>query len=218
MIQIQHIQSKPSLATLSTARIKMSVMFAILYFLLRILTSNGRGGVFGHPMPSILFDLIFIIGLPGLYFLRNLKPIPYWLKWRREFIWQGLLAGVVMAVVFSLSVDCLDGRYPHFTKIKVFTYFVQLPVRGFFIIGEEIMFRGYLQEKLRNRGPVIAIGLTSILFFLCHLGHPPIYWAATLVSSIYFGILSFYTRSIWVSTFAHAMGNSTVIFISTVGM
>ncbi|MBS2030114.1 MAG: CPBP family intramembrane metalloprotease [Deltaproteobacteria bacterium] len=73
-------------------------------------------------------------------------------------------------------------------------------------LGEETMFRGVLQPSLaRSLRPAGAIAITAALFSLIHLD--PIGFLARMELGIVFGLLVFWTRSLWVSMAAHAANN-----------
>jgi membrane protease YdiL (CAAX protease family) len=79
---------------------------------------------------------------------------------------------------------------------------------------EELMFRGYPFAVLREQfGPVAAIGATSILFGLLHVGNPgvtPLAITMVVVAGIFLGAILLATRSLWATWAAHFAWNWTM--------
>lgn len=75
-------------------------------------------------------------------------------------------------------------------------------------ICEETGFRGYMQSPLEIRyGPPVAIGITSVVFLIIHLGHS---WAIPILphiflASILLGILAFKSGSIIPGIIGHSI-------------
>jgi membrane protease YdiL (CAAX protease family) len=83
-------------------------------------------------------------------------------------------------------------------------------------VSEEAGFRGYMQGGLEKRyGPVLAIGITSFVFWLSHLNHAsgPARFALLIVMSAALGALAYCAGSIWPSVVTHASVN-TIAFVS----
>jgi uncharacterized protein len=75
-------------------------------------------------------------------------------------------------------------------------------------VGEELLFRGSIQAAINDHfagglGPVIALGVASIAFGLCHWLNPT-YAALATCMGVYFGLLLHWTGSLWTPIFAHA--------------
>lgn len=74
-------------------------------------------------------------------------------------------------------------------------------------VSEEAGFRGYIQGPLEHRyGPVVAIGMTAILFWMAHLNDPSavVLLPTLLVAGITFGGLAYCARSIIPGILVHA--------------
>ena len=85
-------------------------------------------------------------------------------------------------------------------------------------VAEESGFRGYMQGPLEKRyGPVAAISIGSIFFWLAHLNHangvPRIF--ALFIMGASLGILAWSARSIYPAIIAHASAD-TLIFTGSV--
>lgn len=71
---------------------------------------------------------------------------------------------------------------------------------------EEMLFRGYVQQRLIKRwGPAWGIGVASVLFALAHIMPPNI--AVALPMGIWLGVIAWRTGSIWPSIVCHAFVN-----------
>ena len=81
---------------------------------------------------------------------------------------------------------------------------------GFFVMSlvvplvEEFVHRGLIQSSLDRRGPLVAIGVSSLLFAAFHR---PATWGYVLFAGLVFGSLFWKTRSIWLPVIAHATTN-----------
>ncbi len=77
--------------------------------------------------------------------------------------------------------------------------------------SEELLFRGTIQRLLRcaGLGPHVAIWTTALVFSAVHMqfyGFVP-----RLLLGAYFGYLLYWSRSIWVPIFAHALNNTIYV-------
>jgi len=84
-----------------------------------------------------------------------------------------LLRGALLAAILIGSADAMlllfaharhlrDGGFPWFELVMVFT-----PAA----LHEELAFRGYIYQKIRRWNRIAAIGVTSLVFALLHLGN-----------------------------------------------
>lgn len=73
--------------------------------------------------------------------------------------------------------------------------------------GEELFFRGFFQRRMLQRyRPVVAIGITSVVFGLFHVTPHGI--ALATIIGVWLGVIAYRTNSIWPSAFCHAFINS----------
>lgn len=81
-------------------------------------------------------------------------------------------------------------------------------------IGEELLFRGYLQQKFSNRlsNYHIAILITAFLFSAIHFDLQAI--IPRFVLGVLLGYLYFWSRSIWLPILAHFINNAQVVILS----
>jgi membrane protease YdiL (CAAX protease family) len=75
-------------------------------------------------------------------------------------------------------------------------------------LGEELLFRGLLQEGLSQliggiNGPWIALAAASALFGVCHWLNTT-YGVLAILAGVYFGVLLMATGSLWTPIVAHA--------------
>ena len=132
-----------------------------------------------------------------------------------------IIGGAVIGVLFKLAMKALVMPLLGAPAVNPVYHFIAnnpsaLPgmivavifVAGF---GEEILFRGYMFERLKRllgHGPVAItaiVGLTTVLFALAHLpdqGIPGAQQAA--VTGLVFALMYVFTGSLWLSIVAHA--------------
>jgi membrane protease YdiL (CAAX protease family) len=135
--------------------------------------------------------------------------------------WPMALAACGATAVFIIAVAMLNYRliavpedatdlsmYPWWT-----TYSLLIMVAVVAGVSEEAGFRGYLQGALERRyGAPIAIGATSLAFWLVHLNHPSgmARWPSLLTMGIALGALAYTSRSIYPALLTHALADSLV--------
>ena len=184
----------------------------LIYFIFRFIpVAESVLGVSLLPSHFTFVLVCFII--PASVFV--LRPTPLWLRFPSAKGWLLGALGGLLALALYLMVDALNPeRGVHISAVRIFAFLTLIPVKSVIAVGEEVFFRGVLQEGLRARGatPLQIVSASAILFFAGHAYHPPIYWAAILPYGLILGLVAFKTRSIWPSTLAHAMGNASVSF------
>jgi len=81
-------------------------------------------------------------------------------------------------------------------------------------IGEELLFRGYLQKKIARklRNPQIAILITAFLFSLIHLDLQAFIPRMFLGSLL--GYLYYWSKNLWIPILAHFVNNAQVVIFS----
>lgn len=89
-------------------------------------------------------------------------------------------------------------------------------------ISEEILFRGYLYNKVRRYAPIgLSALITSILFGVAHLEYGNLNWIAaidTFVFSLYLIFISQKHQSLYSSILLHALKNSLAVIIFLGGL
>ena len=129
----------------------------------------------------------------------------------------GLLGGfAVGAAMLTASVGILAGLGMYHVTAVVPSVLVLVPLVLYFCVAlfEETLFRGYIFQTLeRSRGSGVALGVTSLLFGLAHLGNPtpgisPLqHFAGPLLicleAGLPLGAAYLLTRNLWLSIGIH---------------
>lgn len=81
-------------------------------------------------------------------------------------------------------------------------------------IGEELLFRGFIQKQLIRslRNPITGILLAALFFSLIHFQAQrflAIFWLGTVL-----GLLYFWTKNLWVPIFAHFLNNGMQVVVA----
>lgn len=124
--------------------------------------------------------------------------------------WCQMIAGISFGFYRSVDPGAVIGptfsfgcAAPHVVLLGVAVMVLMVP----FI--EELVHRGLVQTWLADRGPAIAITLSSLLFMLVHRQSS---WVFAFCAGIAFGILFWRTGTIWMSFIAHATVNGLIQF------
>lgn len=146
--------------------------------------------------------LLFIIGLPALNQI---------IFWNESISFPPSLSGV------EATFRRLEEQAQKSTEILLSATSIGGLVSGILIIGvltgfsEELFFRGALQRGIVASGvnPHCAIWFSAFIFSFMHFqffGFLP-----RLLLGAFFGYLLYWSGSIWLSAFAHALNNSLVV-------
>ncbi len=88
----------------------------------------------------------------------------------------GLLGGFALgALMLTVGVGILAGLRMYYVTAVVPSVLILVPLLLYFCVAlfEETLFRGYIFQTLEGRwGSGVALGVTSLLFGLAHLGNP----------------------------------------------
>ena len=134
----------------------------------------------------------------------------------------GLLLGIMALVLSAMVQALLGGLGVRQTQLQDLRCVRDFPLAGFFAIlfaggvlapiAEELFFRGYVfRTYLRTRGPLVAYGLSSLLFATLHLNLPAL--LPILMLAVVFCWAYQRTGSIVPSMVAHALNNSVAFVI-----
>lgn len=146
--------------------------------------------------------LLFIIGLPALNQI---------IFWNESISFPPSLSGV------EATFRRLEEQAQKSTEILLSATSIGGLISGILIIGvltgfsEELFFRGALQRGIVASGvnPHCAIWFSAFIFSFMHFqffGFLP-----RLLLGAFFGYLLYWSGSIWLSAFAHALNNSLVV-------
>lgn len=123
--------------------------------------------------------------------------------------WSQLIAGVSLGIYSSSDVDVVVGptisfqcSQPEIVMLGVLAIALLAP------IVEELVHRVYVISFLRSRGMLVAISLSAVCFMALHKTAS---WPFALIAGIVFGLLYWWTQSIWPSLVAHAVFNSLTL-------
>jgi len=137
----------------------------------------------------------------------------------------GTLAITVVAYVALWLTPLASVMVPPQGVLRVVgSFLLQVPILATtFLLCEEIGFRGYLLPKLLPMGRKRALLLSGLVFATWHLplafltpllpvGNPviglPLFYAAVVAGSFFYGYLRLASGSIWPASIAHATHNS----------
>jgi membrane protease YdiL (CAAX protease family) len=157
--------------------------------------------------------------------LRNLRrpPLRYWLiacglAVALQALFRLMTTGADLPGMFGRVFTVAGGRLaakPE-TLAKWYVIFVQIWAG----LGEEVFYRGYLQRNLRRRfGPLVSIGVASLMFASRHYTQVLIVWprvdwgpatiwvAGAFVVGVAWGALYERSGSLWPSIVCHYLFN-----------
>ncbi|MFM7844809.1 MAG: lysostaphin resistance A-like protein [Planctomycetota bacterium] len=126
----------------------------------------------------------------------------------------GFITSWLGSMVFTKRSSHLNMMAEMFNGAQGWIFFLLLFLIGIMpAIGEEFLFRGYLQSRLEKRWrPWLAILVSSILFAMAHFD--PMHVVLVLPLGIWFGVVSWYTDSLIPPMLAH-MANNVLAVIMT---
>jgi membrane protease YdiL (CAAX protease family) len=168
---------------------------------------------------SGLYTLAYTWGFMRLVDRKPLASLGLWLRsgWFGDFAKGGGLAILILAIIFAFSLITGSIRVEGFARpapetTSVLGYLVGAIV-GFFFVGlyEEVMFRGYVLQRLAERaGKVPAIIVSSVIFAFLHVFNPgsdPFGIFNTIIIGVLLSVLYFRTRSLWMPVGFHFAWN-----------
>jgi membrane protease YdiL (CAAX protease family) len=168
---------------------------------------------------SSLYTLAYTWAFMRLVDRKPLASLGLWLKpgWFGDFAKGCGLAILVLAIIFAFSLITRSIRVEGFARpapatTNVLAYLVGAII-GFFFVGlyEEVMFRGYILQRLAERaGKAPAIVVSSIIFAFLHIFNPgsdPFGIFNTIIIGVLLSVLYFRTRSLWMPVGFHFAWN-----------
>lgn len=141
------------------------------------------------------------------------------LGWPRWSVWNylAMMVGSIPVLLLSVGVVILIEKvipgdesilklYQGMTTFWGIIFIVAIGVLPG--ISEELFFRGFMQRRLLKRyRPAVAIGITSVVFGLCHVTPHGI--ALATIIGVWLGVMAWRSNSIWPSALSHAFINSS---------
>ena len=122
--------------------------------------------------------------------------------------WSQLIAGVSLGVYTHAGPDAIVGPVFSFQCASPSIVFLGFVVMAVFVpFIEEVVHRGYIQTALRRRGATTAILASALIFAVFHKLTS---WPFVFSVGVVFGVLYWFTRSLWPSMIAHATINGLI--------
>lgn len=156
-----------------------------------------------------LYSIIYTWAFMRLIDRRPLRSLGLALRpgWLADFGRGVLAAAILLGIVFAISLLTGGIRVEGFARpapegTSIIAYLIGAIV-AFVFIGayEEIMFRGYVLQRLEERsGKFVAVAVSSIVFALLHGANPGASWFGifnTIVIGVLLAALYYRSRSLW---------------------
>lgn len=177
---------------MGAALVGFAIAVALSFAVLIVLRSNGKPG--GLSVELVLTEVALWLPMLGTcWFVSQRRGEgslvkDYGLRWRPVDIGLGLAGSLAARSTESVALLPIILLHPHFhvSDVSEFQQFAT-GASGWIVLAlvtcvgapfvEELFFRGLIQTRLVGRyGPVVGIGVTSILFGAAHL----IGWAGSI--------------------------------------
>lgn len=162
----------------------------------------------------LLMALPSLISFIILFSLKDNNKIRSILSLKNNKIIRGLFWGFILnafCVLMAYISGSLNLVFDKFNILVIIYAFIGVLVPA---IAEELMCRGYIQNKLLEKynNPKIAIIVNSVVFLFLHMFHDGVTITA-LISTFAIGVLlsliTYYNKNIWEAIFIHATWNFT---------
>lgn len=125
------------------------------------------------------------------------------------------VVGVVSSHLLSLTVDDMSDHL-RLVETMLRTHVRDFPVGLIVIVAlvpgfvEELLFRGYLQNRLLQRWPpVFAVGVSAVVFSAAHLD--PVHVVGVIPLGLWLGVIAWRAGSIWPAVLCHAANNAAAV-------
>jgi membrane protease YdiL (CAAX protease family) len=172
-----------------------------------------------------IYTILYTWGFARIVDRRGLKDLGLGLRrgWGGDFAKGAVLAILILGVIFAFSLAIGSIRVEGFARpapdnVNVIGYLIGA-VLAFLSVGvyEELMFRGYVLQRLNDRaGKVASVVVSSIIFALLH-GFNPGADVFGIINTIGIGIilcvLYFRTGSLWMPIGFHAAWNFSLGYL-----
>lgn len=168
---------------------------------------------------SSLYTLAYTWAFMRLVDRKPLRSLGLWFRagWFGDFAKGCGLAVLILAIIFAFSLITGSIRIEGFARPAPATTSVPAyllgAIIGFFFVGlyEEVMFRGYVLQRLAERaGKAPAVIISSTIFALLHVFNPgsdPFGLFNTIIIGVLLSVLYFRTRSLWMPVGFHFAWN-----------
>ena len=143
----------------------------------------------------------------------------------KAFLWGILGAVIIFFVIFVFEFALIKLGYnaedlsniPDLQALFSPTFlFLLIAIQP---VGEEIFFRGFINEKIeRFTSPIIAIVLTSVLFGIAHMSYGKLFPAIMpILMGLVLGYIVYKTNNLYSAIFAHVAFNLTSLTLAYLG-
>lgn len=213
--------------------ILMTIMFALVTFIPGVggtqeLMSTIRGGydtLNPYGVAGFLSILTLVIVIPSLYLASKIvrdRPFSSYSSSRNGWNWSIFFKSLGVSLGFIVVINILGFLYDgasfnnHFTIITFILCTLLVPLQ---CIAEEYLLRGYVMQTIGSWFgiPILAIIIQALLFAAVH-PYNLIGVVNTLVGGLCFGIITYYTKGIEMSSGIHAANNLIAFYISGFGL
>ena len=220
----------------------LSVRFAFLIVLLSVISALIIGSLFSALDPSILSGakpglstyIAMFVGqgfliVPILFFLTRKKlPLAESLRLNpvsREVVFTTILLSIGAMIIsdeINILVDMIIPMPDSFLQVEAMLT-PENPLSLFLLIitivflapiGEELLFRGFLQKKLEESWQDItrAVLVTSLFFAFIHMN--PVWIIQIYLLGVILGYLAWKTGSILTSLVLHSLNNGAALILT----
>ncbi|OPY25425.1 MAG: CAAX amino terminal protease self- immunity [Methanomethylovorans sp. PtaU1.Bin073] len=178
---------------------------------------------------DLFIPTIIILGIIAISFLIRKEKLQT-LGFRKNSSWLKMVATIIVLVIiwtflhlsiFMPVLNHLTGTTQDlsaFENLKgnfnqlLFFLALTWTLAAF---GEEIVYRGYLQKRIRDLfgdtriGIILAVGISSLLFGLAHTEQGTIGVILTFLDAIFFSLIKMhYDNNLWAAIIAHGASNT----------
>ena len=233
-IDTQSVVVRPGVPSMGVALFGFAVAVGLSFLVLYILRANGKPG--GLSTELVLTEVALWLPMIGACWFvsrrrgdRSLAQ-DYGLRWRPLDIGLGLAGSVAARSTESIMLLPIILLRPHFRvpEVSEFQPFTNgawswVVLALVTCVGaplvEELFFRGLIQTRLVGRyGPVVGIGVTSVLFGAAHLigwsGPISLVYALAIVGAgISLGTMRHRTGRLGTSMMTHSYFNAQALLI-----
>lgn len=170
-----------------------------------------------------IFSIALII--PSIYIASKIvrdRPFSSYSTSRKKWNWNIYFKTLGISLIILLIISIIDSLIHGFTfnnHFTIVTFILCLIVTPLQCIGEEYMLRGYVMQTIGSWFgiPVLAIILQAVLFASLH-PYNILGVTSTLAVGITFGIITYYTKGLEMSSGIHSANNLFSFYLSGFGI
>ena len=225
---------RPGMASMGVALFSFALAVGLSFTVLAILRANHKPG--GESAELVLTEVaLWVPMLSACWFVSRRRgersfAADFGLRWRPMDIGLGLAGSVAARSTEAIALLPVILLQPHF-RVPEVTEFHQFTdgVSGWIVLAlvtcvgapivEELFFRGLIQTRLVGRyGPIVGIGVTSVLFGAAHLigwsGPISLVYALAIAGAgVALGTMRHLTGRLGTSMMTHSFFNAQALLI-----